>query len=363
MGPRPSLKGTFAFGNPQSPRRVLFLVDGLAATFDISFLQPLRTSLLKGEIYIFGFTQACVGDYESRGCESSLLAEMVALDPQCVVFSRYGGRLAEEIVELFRGRGARVVFHLDDNLFALPSDLGRAYHDRHLSEEILGTRRYLAREADLVYCSTLPLERLMREKFPGIRTVTGIYCAYPGPLPASTFQASRVMGYMGTKSHLRDLKCALDGVMEFLRRERDWRFELLGNWGDISLPDDVKGRVNVVSGSPDYSRFREILRDRRWEVGILPLVEDQFNEVKAPTKFVEYTAAGMVCLATPYGPYRDPVAAGAAIGVENGEWARIHGQLSGQIRLDEIFARARTYCAENFALNKLTLQVQGVLFA
>jgi glycosyltransferase involved in cell wall biosynthesis len=208
---------------------------------------------------------------------------------------------AEELVEQARRDGACLVYALDDALLDLEA--------LSLDQRLLV--RYLAREADGILVSTESLKRRLAR-------LNGRVVVVPNALDERLFapggqqvrralrpDAVKVIGYMGTFTHLADLMLLLQALRQVLRGHGGRvEFELAGGTDDPSWLEALEGlpvRVLELPGG-EYPRFVAWgVEHLRWDVGVAPLAGTPFNDCKSDVKFLDYAALGMaaVCSRVP----------------------------------------------------------------
>lgn len=345
---------------PGKPR-VLVLTEYVNATYFISFDTPFRAMHARGEL---GFAVASQGLVARQG-EGCWVRMDEAFQPDRVVFTRYAQPFGIEMLRYFRGRGIPVVYHIDDDLLELPESLGHDIVKRNGSWIVKDARRQMLAEADLVYASTPALAARLASRFPGQRVFHGMYAPYLGdrlePQPARAGQAPTV-GYMGSKGHQQDLRIAVPGLVRLMTDRPDIRFE---TFGTISMPEELLAfgtRVKAHAVNKSYVAFLDALAGLQWDVGIAPLADEPFNQCKAPTKYVEYSAAGIPVVASNVDVYRGVVAAGGGTLVD-GDWAGAIGAfLDDPVSRASMVAAARAWCRREFAPAKLEAQLHE-LFA
>jgi len=181
----------------------------------------------------------------------------------------------------------------------VPVEIGQKKYDFHNRPARLATVRYLLNNSDLIYCSTEPLARRLKEVHGADSPVQAgkIYCSGEVKVLPREKSQVRKIGYMGF-DHAHDFKIAIPAVVEVLQNHPEIQFELFGS---IPKPKELGAfgsRINVIAPVPDYETFMERLADLSWDIGIAPLAATRFNEVKANTKWVEYTSVGAAVIAT-----------------------------------------------------------------
>ena len=281
---------------------------GPGATQLISFGQPFDTAAGTCPINI------C---FEKHYTESSDIEKAFGTrNPSLLVLSRYTSALGLEWIRLARSAGIPVVYHIDDDLLAVPRSLGDAKFKAYNRPERLKALRDNVENCDLLYVSTDALASRFEEH--GIRTpiVAGdVYCSvqpeHVGALLAPS--SDPVIGYMGTGGHSADLAMILPAICEVMEAIPGLQFE---TFGTIQMPPELirfGDRVRHISPVADYSDFVARLRSLGWWVGLAPLENNAFNLCKADTKWVEYSLAGMASVCSELPVYQRSCAGGAGI--------------------------------------------------
>ncbi|MBN8291133.1 glycosyltransferase [Rhodobacter sp. NTK016B] len=276
-----------------APLKVLVVGDeerGAAATQVISFGQPLA-----------GAPGIEVTLDPHRGERSAIAARIRDTAPDIIVLSRYTWEQGKIWADYAHAKDIALLFHLDDDLLAVPESLGAHKFAIYNDPERLAVLRASIESADLVYASTPALaERLAGH---GVETpiIAGdIYCSVaPDDIGALLPPAQGpVMGYMGTGGHSADLAMVLPAICALLDRLPTLHFELFGT---IQMPGELKRfghRVRHLPFVVGYDAFMPQLRTLGWWVGLAPLEDNSFNRCKADTKWVEYTTASIATVAS-----------------------------------------------------------------
>lgn len=239
--------------------------------------------------------------------------ELPAVAPDVVIIERSwkeGTTLAdaERALATLTRRGIPFLHALDDDLLALSEDLPRP-------DETARVVALLAREARGVLVATMPLADRMRRLNPNVVVV-------PNALDERLFAPRRrergsppTIGYMGTRTHVRDLGRVVRGVRELLvRRTGRVRLEIVGV-GDRRTLEPLLSGLPVAFSEPGpedvYPRFvRWMLRTLRWDVAIAPLEETPFARAKSDLKYLDYALLGAAGVYADATPYRDSVVDG-----------------------------------------------------
>jgi len=272
---------------------VLFVANGMTPTLEFSFLRPLRALSQAGAIDLrLLFEREVI----TRIGEGSL-AGHVGRDVDLVVFSRYNGPRADDLLAIARAAGAATIYQLDDDLLDVPPSIGAEKHAFHSHPERRASVVALMEGCDVVHFSNERLAAKMAAKARLRRAdVAGVINGLsPMRLPARG--PTRRIGYMGF-DHAADFAIAAPAVEKILRRHPQVSFEI---FGPIPLPWSFSRfgeRVRAQGPVRGYDAFLKRLCDLDWDVGICPLVTDAFNLVKTDVKWIEYSAAGIATVAS-----------------------------------------------------------------
>ncbi len=346
--------------------RILVFADGPGATQIISFELPLAELRRSGDVAL---TMVSEGEFAAMGPRAServIGALFDAHRPTVVVASRFAGMGAHAIAGECRKRGVRLVAHLDDNLFAVPPELGEAKYRKYNDRARLSRLRLLCERAQLVYASTETLAAQLRQLGIAAPVVSGaIYCAAPAPLAQiRTTADSLVFGYMGTSGHAADLALVEGAIAAILRAIPAARFE---TFGTIKAPAGLKSafpeRVREIEAAGSYLEFIEKFRAMGWRCGLAPLADTPFNACKADTKFVEYAVAGIPVVASDVNVYsRASALGGVRLARSEGEWIEaIRTLMNDERSARNAAAAAHAAVSRHYAMPLLTAQLCAVL--
>jgi glycosyltransferase involved in cell wall biosynthesis len=342
-------------GHDKSPR-VLILTEHLNATYYISFDIPFKELSRNGAINYSVVSQSKI----SRKGVGVWKEWDAAFRPQIVIFTRYGLPYGTEILEYFRGKKVPVVYHIDDNLLDIPASLGEVIGKSHGASDVIEARRYLLENCDLIYASTQYLAQHLQGLFPQQKIFSGMYAPYMVEHIRTERKPGNdqpIIGYMGSRGHQEDLDLVVPSLVRLLDDNASIRFEVFGS---IKMPDELLRfgeRVKAHEVCKDYVGFLNKLNTLGWDVGLAPLVDEKFNLCKAPTKFVEYTAAGIPVIASDiqvYSPFAMP---GCAVLVQDEWYDAIDALLKDSGLRASMVKNAHEYCVSNFSEKRLQDQL------
>lgn len=338
--------------------RVVVVCDSVGATQTISFARPLAH---RPDIAL-----KLNGDDPSMADRHRLAARWPSSGaPTALVLSRYTGKAGPALIDKARREGTPVIFHLDDDLLAVPESLGPAKFAHYNHPDRLAALRAMLEASDLVYASTPALGARLKAHGVTAPIVEGdIYCAMQADrafIPQRSPQPT--IGYMATGGHGADLDLVTPAIERLLDRNPRLRFETFGRVSPPAALRRFGDRVAQRDGEPDYDAFLAKLAGLGWWVGIAPLEDTPFNRCKADTKWVEYTFAGIPTVASDLGVYTQACAGGAGLLARDDEgWERALARLIGQPTFAEkTLALARERLASRYSLERLAAQVIDVL--
>jgi hypothetical protein len=114
----------------------------------------------------------------------------------------------------------------------------------------------------------------------------------------------------------------------------------------------------------NYEEFMAVFAARNWDIGLCPLARTPFNEVKANTKWVEYTSVGAAVLATRGLVYDGCCSEGCGLLLDDDEWLAALEQLTDDPDARyAMVARAQARVENGYSVEKLREQVLRVFAA
>jgi glycosyltransferase involved in cell wall biosynthesis len=348
--------------------RILFVANSNVPTLQLSFERPLAPLVVRGEIVTELLTEQELreraGVSGDEAAESQWIkSRLDGFDPSVLIFCRYSGPASRAIIDWARRNRVPVIYHIDDDLLAIPREIGQRKFELHNAPERIAAVGFLLTSADLIYASTEKLRLRLLDYFPGLRIVSGrIYCSGT-VLRRPTPKPSRKVGYMASADHAHNLQMVLPAIESLLERNSHVEFELFGS---IPIPPELErfgDRVTTAPPVANYSMFLQEFSRREWDVGICPLVPIDFNLMKANTKWVEYTSSGAAVVASRGTVYDDCCGDGCGILAEtNDEWLEALDTLvsDDEARIAMI-ERAQQKLERDYHIGRLREQVLGVI--
>ena len=239
---------------------------------------------------------------------------------------------AQQLIKSIRRRGSRFIYTLDDNLL----DLDQDEEGVAVKEVLKSCVRLFARECDLLLVSTDTLkarfDRLARcitvipnaldECLFGLNNgndgaLVPVLDQHSEPLRFSDGPERNVLkiGFMGTLSHVADLQFILEPLRAILTQYGQYvTFELIGGTTSNRLARSLpEGSIRIIhpGAAVHYDKFIPWMRSSvRWDIGLAPLSERDFNLFKSDIKFLDYAAMGIPGIYSRFGPYAKVVTHG-----------------------------------------------------
>lgn len=302
----------------RSPReRIAFVTGNLSPTLQLSFLRPLAPMIERGEAVTEVITeadlQARAADIHDGTAGDWTERRLAQFKPTTIVFCRYSGPHAAQMLAWARRNGVPTVYQIDDDLLAIPQEIGLNKFLAHNEPRRLAAVRHLLDHVDLIYSSTRRLARRLGEYRVTAPVMTaGIYCAATVLRNAEKRPVRRI-GYMASSDHAHNLTMIVPAIVRYLRRNPAVGFELFGT---IPKPEELEEfgeRITSARAVADYDSFLQAFAAREWDIGLCPLVPLPFNLMKANTKWAEYSSAGAAVIASAGTVYDESCADGCGI--------------------------------------------------
>lgn len=251
--------------------------------------------------------------------------------PDTVVFSRTYPMDPLGVLRDFKRRGKRVIYEVDDDLWNVNPDNPSVA----LSEEKRRQYEHLMNEADACTTTTEVLAKLLRKFNKNV-----FVC--PNAVDASLFALKREpvkkerlrIGYAGAASHWGDLM-NISEALKALNGKYDFEFCFFGMCGSpleaemyqyemallYNLTPEKKKYLEAALAwyrtmknvrmfhVPFYPpmMYSEVLAGLDFDIGIIPLNDNQFNHSKSCIKFYEYATIKAATLSSHVTPYKEEV--------------------------------------------------------
>lgn len=270
----------------------------------------------------YHFDEKHVTRFEELGRDNPRLGNLFfhgikkLLNIQNIIFSRQPDTF---LVDIDAQNVVPRIFHLDDNLFEVPIDVGRSKYEFYNNSNQLEILRATAASADRVIVSTDRLG-VECEKILG-RAVErmGVYGVAELSVRSTLFTERRfdlspTILFAGT-DHSHDLESCFVALEYVLKNNARLNFI---NIGGTKLPGSLIRCPNAKSLNIrlDYKIYRNLLQMLPCHIGLAPLSNIEFNICKADTKWVEYTSIGAITITDRFEVYEYPAIHDACVCVD-----------------------------------------------
>lgn len=249
--------------------------------------------------------------------------------PDVVVYGRSYAMDPLPSIETYKKLGKKIVYDLDDDVWSVNPDNPAQKAAKDKREQCAA----LLTEADVVTTTTELFKKRLQKFNKNI-----VVC--PNALdfekfPKRTKKNERLrIGYTGAASHWGDASLILDVIFE-LQKKYDFDFVLQGMTGMAIIAEVYSSRQILKQGAePERKHYHEsilemykklkklryfhipfyppelypsVLSDCNLDIGVAPLQDNKFNQVKSCIKFYEYAVTGTPTLASKVLPYSEEV--------------------------------------------------------
>jgi len=241
-----------------------------------------------------------------------------SFDYDIVVLNRYYAKPFEEEISKIKNLGAKIVYETDDWVINIPPTNLLYY----LAREEAKNYYFLIKVADVITCTTPYLrDRIKKDTDKKILVV-------PNSLDLSYWRVragnnKRIkIGYTGSDGHWEELDFILDVLID-LQRTYDFGVVLLGlglsklkegeslpNCGHLAKEINRKLPLLKNLETKDWvatEKYPQALIEANIDIGLAPLIDNEFNRCRSCLKFYEYAMANTLTVASDVIPYNTEV--------------------------------------------------------
>lgn len=197
------------------------------------------------------------------------------------------------------------IYEVDDYYHAIPFDNPAFSGFRRGKGIKLAVMEECMREADAVTVTTPELaERYSRYNpnvFPLPNCIDLRDSAWRIVVPKTT-RDEVVIGWAGSPSHLEDFRLILGSLERVCRRYPRVKVAVGGPENVFSLLKNIPEEQKVYYPPVEFSNYPRMLS--RFDIGLVPLQDNEFNRCKSDLKGLEYSCLGIPFLASPLPSYR-----------------------------------------------------------
>ena len=194
--------------------------------------------------------------------------------------------------------------------------------------------------------------------------------------PADKHEDKIMIGWQGSTTHFDDLKIAMPAIIKIMKKYKNVWVEFLGGIRNDQAAELFKGfpsklfkRVKVTGGHPAWDRYPELMSTMKWDIGIAPIIDDEFNRGKSHIKWMEYSMYKIPTVASRVYPYYKDI--GELKTIEDGktgylakgtkEWyAKLEELVLSKDKRQEIGENAYNYIKENWQYSQNKDKIQEI---
>ena len=227
------------------------------------------------------------------------------LEADVYVISRlFPGPDSQLMVEAIFAKGKPVIYETDDLLIGLPED---NMHARDYAAHVPFIEAVMAR-AQAVVVSTPGLAARLRRFNANVHVLPNLvdYAQFQRVPPENGRQVN--IGVVGTSAREGDF-ALIDETLRAICQEygKRIRIKFVG-----AMPKAWVGHPNaeLVPFTADYGGYAARMKGLDLDIGLAPLVDNDFNASKSPIKWLEFSALGMAGIFSHVPAYKDVVEQG-----------------------------------------------------
>ena len=280
--------------------------------------------LLSGE-YDFDFYGAELGeDMKENDTTDKLFQLMSKKIPQYeLVITKHIDKpfFANMISFLCQHFGVKLYVDLDDDLFHVREDQP-AYKTYYPQSQSITTFGAFLSLSDGLIVSTEELKRVYAKRLKEVHNVKKPIHILPNFNDKDDWNFENgkskddeiVLGWAGSTTHIADLKIILTPLKKILAQNKNVKLELVGGlyteqakelFKDVD--DELFHRISIRGGTSSWDGYPKLLMGLKWDIGLAPLIDDQFNRGKSHIKWMEYSMKKIPTIASRVYPYIQPV--------------------------------------------------------
>lgn len=355
--------------------KVLFIVphpvEGPSTRFRVSqFLPYLAAGGIDGEVRpLFGSAEARIIYGEGRTVRKALLTLRAAVHRMIDVASAGRYDLVYVLREAFpfgppvfeallAHRAGRMVFDFDDAIYVRST----AYRNALDRLRDFGKPAWLCRRADIVVPGSRHLAMFARHSGAAVERISILPTVVDTdafrPDPARRNAARLTIGWIGTPRGTSYLHALRPAMIRLAAAHPEARFVFVG-----AEPFECPG---VDISFPPWALEREVSDLQSFDIGLMPLADDEEARGKCGFKIIEYMAAGAVVVCSPVGANCDIVDDGVTglFAMHPDDWGDALLRLAGDKELrGRLAAAGRCAAQERFSFDVIAPRLLAVIRA
>jgi hypothetical protein len=196
------------------------------------------------------------------------------------------------VLAMREAKGIKIVIDIDDDL-----EVGEDHplKDKYTAEDTYFTQRQTVKVADLVTCTTEYLAKKLRKLNPNVKVIPNCYEPNWFNVKQRVHDGPVRIGWAGGGTHEGDLLMITPVIKKIMAKYPD--VEIITR-GDTRIKKMWGNKVEYFPTVP-IAYYPEALASMAIDIGICPLVDNEFNRCKSAIKAYEYGLLGIPVVASP----------------------------------------------------------------
>ena len=228
---------------------------------------------------------------------------------------------SNQILKKAKKHNIKIIYETDDDFL----DINPANPAYNYIMGNLDNIKKLVSSSDQVVVSTSELKkRFDKLEIDNIEIIKNYYVNDYLPLRPFTFRGNKFIkiGYFGTLTHENDLELIHNVILRlkdiFSKKGVQVQFEIAG--ASIDENSDWYSIKKIPYYPMSMHTFYDWLgKNSDWDIGIIPLVNTEFNKCKSELKYIEFAALGIPVVASDMNVYNDAIEDGVTGYLANNE--------------------------------------------
>ena len=178
------------------------------------------------------------------------------------------------------------------------------------------------KKSDMVTCTTENLRQEFLKINPNVEVLPNLIDFDFFPKNVEMVKKEVRFGWQGGASHYEDLYMAKDAIVETLKRYSNTKFVYFGDVRFMGLFKDAPQNQIELHPWVGHASYPYKLALLNLDIGLVPLVDNQFNRNKSAIKWMEYSAMKVMTIASDLPPHTGVLENGnTALMVSDSGWS------------------------------------------
>jgi len=159
------------------------------------------------------------------------------------------------------------------------------------------------KKSDMITCTTDNLREAFLKINPNVSVLPNCIDKDFFPEPLEVVKRDVRIGWQGGASHYEDLYMVKDAIVQVLRENPNVKFIYFGDMRFQGLFKDAPPSQIEWHSWVSHSSYPYKLALMNWDIGLCPLVDNEFNRNKSAIKWMEYSMVNCATIASNIPPY------------------------------------------------------------